>query len=1171
MKGFQLAAPSGNKKEGKTLLSRLHPYVIHLAMLLCMISTCLASTGHSAQVSPSTPGGAKSKAAPTDVLKLDQLKAKRASIETTEALDAAAKKAALAFLDQAIQAREATDQIEQEIKDLLDRAKSAPNRIKRLQEEMKRPLPSPVLSRLSPGRDLSIVEQKAQEEELNLAAAKTALGKWQTELEEERNLPAQLRVETSNTNQRLLEVNEELKKAPPQVEHPLVTDARRTFLAAEKRWCETLLKSYQFRMANQDRLLALLTAERDAANREAVQREALVKSWQAEVIQRRQEQATQAREEAEAAKKEAPGLQEPIQKELEFNVKLSQDLERLTRERSALETKLESQKKRLQELEEEFALNRKRVETFVLTQALSLTLREQRQALPRLSQYRRDSAKRHEELAEVSETLMGVEKQLRVLTQVDTETDRILQTLGPLPPRDTALTKGNIGALLLDRQELLEKLESNYRPYLKDLQTLEFTEQQLVLRAGDYAQFLDAHLLWIRSSRLIRGDDFTNLLKALFWAINPLSWFRVLQDLGGVMSRNPASWVLGLLLAAVLFAKRHRVKEELGKVGLTLREGKDAPVGLTLKALAMTVYLALALPFLAGFIGYQISSAPEVEDFSRAVGGGLLLAAKTLAVTAFLYHFCRRDGLAEAHFAWPEKARRSLRHNIIWVTQLLIPLSFIVGMTDMEGNAIYYTSLGRFASIAVLIGVAVFFVTLLRPSGAIGSFLRERHSKDWVFRLRPLWSLALVGTPIVLAGLAAAGYYYTASVLQVRHNATLLLILCLGLAHGLVMKWISSARRRLAPPGDQDSARQKEDKNSPLQVEDPETIRKAESSPVDEKRMRELDQRSRTLVNIVTLVIGFFFLWAIWAPVLPALKLLGGTPLWTYATEIGGVKKSAPITLAHLFTAVVAAWLTVTASRNLPGVLELLLLNRMSLDAGARYAVQTLLRYAIMAIGIIVIFSAVGLSWSSIQWLVAALGVGLGFGLQEIVANFVCGLIILFERPFRVGDVVTIGDQTGKVTRIQIRATTVTDWDRRELIVPNKEFITGQLINWSLSDPITRVVVPVGVAYGSDTKMTEELLLKVARENLIVLSQPEPSALFLGFGDNSLNFELRAFVRGIDNRLPVTHQLHLAIDREFRKAGINIAFPQRDVHLDTLGPLEVHLVRKVDLSSSSGQ
>jgi len=1181
MRGLELRIPFRNKSVGITLLSWLHVHVICVAFLVSLISASLPTTGHGAQSSSSTPGAAKAKATPTDVLNLDQLKAKRASIETMEALDESVKKAALGFLKQAIQSKTTADQIDQETKGLLDKLKSAPARVKKLQEEAKRPLPSPDISRLSPGTDLAQVEQKAHQEELNLVLAKTTLGKWEAELEEERNLPQQFRLETTKTNQQLLEIGEELKKAAPPGEHPLLTDARRTSLLAEKRRCEALLKSHQNRLAHHEGLLALLTAERDAASREVASREALVKSWQAQVMKLRQDQATQARTEAEAAKKEAPGLQEPIQKELDINIKLSQDLERLTREQAALAPKLENQKKRLQELEEEFALNRKRVETSVLTQALSLTLREQRQALPSLSQYRRDSMKRHQELSEVGEAAMDVEKQLRALTHVDAEIDRIFRTLGPLPPRDAASAKGKIETLLLDRRGLLEKLESSYRRYVKDLQTLEFTEQQLVLRAGEYADFLDAHLLWIRSSRLIRGNDIANLPKAVFWAINPMNWFRMMQDLGEGMLRSPGSWVFGLLLTALLFAGRPRVKGELGKIALAAREVEKATAGLTLKALGMTVYLALALPFLMGFIGDQLSSAHEADDFSRAVGGGLLLAAKTLAVTAFLYHFCRRDGLAEVHFAWPEEARRSLRHNILWVTQLLIPLSFIVGMAEMEGNVLYYNSLGRFASIAALLGIAVFFVRVLRPSGAIGSFFLQRHSQDWVFRLRHLWYLALVGTPIVLAGLAAAGYHYTASVLQVRHNATLLLILCLSLAHGLVMKWISSAKRRLAHPGSQGVAQESEDRTGSRQGQGAETNRKAESAPADEKRISELDQRSRTLVNIVTLVLGFFCLWAIWAPVLPALKLAGGTPLWTYATEVDGVKKSLPITLAHLVTAIVAAGLTVAAARNLPGVLELLLLNRLPLDAGARYAIHTLLRYAITAIGILVTFGALGLRWSSIQWLVAALSVGLGFGLQEIVANFVCGLIILFERPFRVGDVVTIGDQTGKVTRIQIRATTVTDWDRRELIVPNKEFITGKLINWSLSDSITRVVIPVGVAYGSDTLETEKLLLKIARENLMVLSQPEPSALFLGFGDNSLNFELRVFVRGLDNRLPVIHHSHLAIEREFRKAGINIAFPQRDIHLDTSGHLELRLVRNPkepgqsqgnpDPSSSPGQ
>jgi potassium efflux system protein len=169
-------------------------------------------------------------------------------------------------------------------------------------------------------------------------------------------------------------------------------------------------------------------------------------------------------------------------------------------------------------------------------------------------------------------------------------------------------------------------------------------------------------------------------------------------------------------------------------------------------------------------------------------------------------------------------------------------------------------------------------------------------------------------------------------------------------------------------------------------------------------------------------------------------------------------------------------------------------------------------------------------------------------------------LIVLFERPFRVGDTVTIGDINGTVSRIRIRATTVVDWDRKELIVPNKEFVVGRLINWSLSDNYVRIRIPVGIAYGSDTKLAEELLIQVAGKNQRVLSEPAPQAVFKGFGDSSLNFELRVYVNGIDDYIPVMHEVNLAIDKAFKEAGLTIAFPQQDVHLDAAGPLEVRVV-----------
>ncbi len=246
-------------------------------------------------------------------------------------------------------------------------------------------------------------------------------------------------------------------------------------------------------------------------------------------------------------------------------------------------------------------------------------------------------------------------------------------------------------------------------------------------------------------------------------------------------------------------------------------------------------------------------------------------------------------------------------------------------------------------------------------------------------------------------------------------------------------------------------------------------------------------------------------------------------------------------------------------AKNVPSLLEVTLLSRMDLEAGTSYAVTTIVRYVIVIAGSVVVLQLLGAQWSKLQWLIAALSVGLGFGLQEIVANFVSGIVLLFERPIRIGDTVTVGDQFGTISRIRIRATTMVDWDRREVVIPNKVFITERLINWTLTDQITRTIIRVGVAYGSDVELTEKLLLKIAQDNEKALEDPPPAAVFLRFGDNSLDFELRIFVRGVRELIPLTHEIHVAIDREFRENGIEIAFPQRDLHLDSK-PIEIQIV-----------
>ncbi|GAL30693.1 potassium efflux system KefA protein [Vibrio variabilis] len=158
-------------------------------------------------------------------------------------------------------------------------------------------------------------------------------------------------------------------------------------------------------------------------------------------------------------------------------------------------------------------------------------------------------------------------------------------------------------------------------------------------------------------------------------------------------------------------------------------------------------------------------------------------------------------------------------------------------------------------------------------------------------------------------------------------------------------------------------------------------------------------------------------------------------------------------------------------------------------------------------------------------------------------------MILLFERPIRIGDIVTINQLSGTVSKIQTRATTIIDWDNKEIVVPNKAFITEKLINWSLTDPITRIVIPIGVAYGSDIEKVESILYEIATSHPLVLEEPSPSVFFLAFGASSLDFELRVYITAIDHRLSTIHIINKDIDRRFNENGIEIAFPQMDLHI----------------------
>ena len=298
---------------------------------------------------------------------------------------------------------------------------------------------------------------------------------------------------------------------------------------------------------------------------------------------------------------------------------------------------------------------------------------------------------------------------------------------------------------------------------------------------------------------------------------------------------------------------------------------------------------------------------------------------------------------------------------------------------------------------------------------------------------------------------------------------------------------------------------------------------------------------------IWTALFGIFYY--VWSDLVTVASYLREVTLWqqTTTTEAGTVMES--ITLFNLLVALVIVGITYVLVRNISGILEVLIFSRVKLSQGTPYTITTLLTYVLVAVGGAWAFATLGMSWSKLQWLFAALSVGLGFGMQEIFANFVSGIILLFERPIRVGDTVTINGVTGTVAKIRIRAITMIDPDRKEVIVPNKSFVTGQVTNWALSNTITRLVISVGVAYNSDLELVKRLLLQAAHELPSVLKEPEPRALFLNFGASTLDHELRVYVGQVSERNDTLDLLNRRVNQLFKENNIDIAFNQLDIFI----------------------
>ena len=972
------------------------------------------------------------------------------------------------------------------------------------------------------------------------------------------------------------------------------TEARRVQLLAEIEKHTAFILEWQAERNSYEACRELLPLRQDRALRREAQAEKAVAAWKQLVEARRTADAEAAALQADRQFEETI-LQFPALKELAARnqelAAMRSGVGGLPNRISQATAELEATRALLAETQRRFASAKDRIAAGGLTEAMGQILRLDHEWLPGTGDLLAEAELREKQLskAQLEEIELTEEKALD--QDFSSSIEELLEQVNVVSPSEQFSERAR--SLMQTRRDAEDAAIEDNDTLVKIFYAHRVLTEELIGAVSSYRLYVEKLILWVRSSS-------RNPLEAI--AVFPERLEEVWLEVSSVLSfqlfeiafnkRGTTCFFLALTIVLLVLG-RGFLRKKRAEMCTLVRSYRSDRYTHTLRALLHTILLALLLPLLAWTAGWLLGFSPY--ELGRSVGTGLRDTALVWLVIRFFRGLLDEKSVGYSHFKWRSKRLAVGRKELRWFGSIAVVLGFVAHTLDLHGNGSWSETVGRAAFMVLATLLALFFHRVLRASSPLWSWDSKR-GKSMFVRARRLWAFMANGLSVGLGTLAATGYYYTAIQFELRLIYTLAFALALVMVNAMLLRWLFMARRRLAVTQALEARAKKE--------EEQEEEERAEASPesgaaaIDDDKVdipavdaktRQLFKSSLTLATLI----GLYFMWA---GVLPALQGLDRVQLLPHfevldtdvdlvpqavvnsttttssqpvvqtpltivngqssesATDSADASTALPstLTLADVLLALFVIVLTMIAAKNLPALLELAILQRLPVDSGGRYAISTLVRYVILVIGVSAGSSALGIGWQNVQWLVAALTFGLAFGLQEIFANFVSGLIILLERPVRVGDIVTVNEKEGRVTQLRMRATTIQDRDRKEHLVPNKEFITGSIINWTLTDPVTRFVIKVGVAYGSDTALARKLLVEIAKSNSIALEDPVPEAFFIGFGESSLDFELRVFLQNRDLWAPLSDQLHTGIDLAFRKAGIEIAFPQRDLHVRSM-------------------
>jgi potassium efflux system protein len=712
---------------------------------------------------------------------------------------------------------------------------------------------------------------------------------------------------------------------------------------------------------------------------------------------------------------------------------------------------------------------------------------------------------------------------------------RTLRALGRIGQADTVPSgapgeQTPLQAALARQHQLLLRLEPLQGELVKTLHDRREAERALERWSKDASARLLRLLYWVPVQP--GWQSISELDNAAAWTLSPSNWARAAGALRDGATGAPVFAALAFLAVAGLLAARGRLRRMLAATAPDAPPPGGYRLIHAIAALALTLAIALPIPLGLYAAGTLVHPPGDADAFVASLHRTLLAAAPLLFALSALAWALDANGLAIRHFGWNATALGYASQTLRRFTAVFVPVLGVAALNGLDAAPFANReSLSRAAIIVAMLLATRLVVRLFGPRSAPMKEARANAPRSWVVRFHGLWFAALLAVPLGILALALAGYFVAASFILGRVVVSLFLVLGAAALYGFMAVWVRLLHARL------ESRRGAADRIAHVAA--------ATAGAPLQRRADDVDtitERTRSLLDLAVTVLLVGGIWLVWRDLLPALAQIGDYVLWTHADTVDGKTVETPLTIGDVFLAAISLGLTFVAVRNIGALLEVVLLKRLELRDDASFAIRVTARYVTAMVGAVVTARILGIAWDDVQWLVAALSVGLGFGLQEIVANFVAGIIVLAERPVRIGDVVTVGDVSGTVARIQARVLTLVDFDNKEVLIPNKSLITDRVINWTLSSQTTRLVQKITVNAETDLALAQRVILEAVQGNPDVLAEPGPRVFFVAFGSGgALTLEINAFVGSFDRRQRVQHEINLAVDDALRRHGIRAA------------------------------